>query len=181
VKYQQFEVLCKHFSNASTTLQRVYAHIQKHHVEKAQQQKEIHTPLSLNIFVLESISKLQQERQMPLLTQLLKLDSDWLIFDKPLKVNKLQCKNTSTLIQVADNTVPNVLALLSGKMMLEPKEAEIDNVTNELPNPTNFDTDINFLWKQYSAKNCATAFLDDTYFSAYGFGFYSTYSTGFTK
>ena len=55
---------------------------------------------AVDIIKMESISLIQAKRQMPLLMEQFKRDSNWIVFEKPLKVY--------------DNTVPNMIAILSG-------------------------------------------------------------------
>lgn len=56
---------------------------------------------TVDIIKVESISLIQVRRQMPLLLQQVENDPSWVLFEKPLKA--------------FDNTVPNVIALLTGQ------------------------------------------------------------------
>src|SRR3569832_262312 len=99
-----------------------------------------HAPPQINRrYILESISMVALKREMPLLDNLLSTDPNWIVFDKPLKIN--------------DNTVPNLFGLLTGRQLLDPKEVELDrhfvNVSITYKLPIDFDTDVDWIWKRF--------------------------------
>lgn len=102
--------------------------------------KSSETRLSLDIVVLDSVSWPQFIRHMPRTLEFMKKTMGFLIFEKAAKV--------------ADNTLGNMLAVLTGKKFIEPEHVKLDKIPSEFPTDRKLDADKDFpiLWKDFEGK-----------------------------
>lgn len=118
--------------------------------------KSTRKKLNVLIIGLDSVSRLNFHRQMPLTLAFLQ--------------NKLEAIEFLGYYKVGDNTFPNLISILSGL-----NETELSKSCWHTTNDT-FDN-CNFLWNQYHEAGYATAFAEE----AAAMGLFNYLKKGFTK